>query len=105
MRFLLKSAFSAFVLLTALSNAGKNDYIRATLGSVDCTAELPALGAGHIVLTDSNYKEWRKNNEKLHVIGVADPTCANCCQSEIILSKLQQAFDDKQYTGKKGKKL
>ena len=37
-----------------------------------CREEHPKLGAGHIVLTDQNYAKWRKDNEKLHVLGIGD---------------------------------
>lgn len=73
------------------------------LGDSPCTSEFPNLGAGHIRLTDKNYKQWRKDNEKLHVLGVSDSSCDTCCHSEKILALLKQSFDAKTYTGKKGK--
>lgn len=71
----------------------------------ECSAELPHLEAGHIQLTDSNYKKWKKENSKLHVLGVSDSSCTRCCQSESILAQLKEKFDSKVYTGKKGKKI
>lgn len=71
----------------------------------ECTKELPHLAAGHIQLTDSNHKAWKKDNSKLHVLGTSDSSCSKCCQSEAILAQLKEKFDSKVYTGKKGKKI
>ena len=70
-----------------------------------CQPERPNLAAGHIQLTDKNYAKWRKDNEKLHILGVSDSSCKDCCHTEQILEKLKEKFDSKVYTAKKGKKI
>ena len=56
-------------------------------------------------LTDENYNKWKKANSKLAVVGLSDSSCKKCCETESILSQLKQKFDDKVFTGKKGKKI
>ena len=104
----LKSAFFIVLLLgflTTMANARAGNVVRAMLGDSPCTDEYPNLAAGHIKLTDHNYKQWRKDNQKLHVLGVSDSSCNTCCHSEKILSLLKEKFDDGTFTGKKGKKI
>ena len=67
------------------------DFVKAKRG--ECTAELPHLEAGHIQLTDKNYSKWKKDNSKLHVLGISDSSCQDCCQTESILSQLKDKFD------------
>ena len=67
------------------------DIVQAKKG--ECTAELPHLEAGHIQLTDKNYSKWKKDNSKLHVLGISDSSCQDCCQTESILSQLKDKFD------------
>ena len=59
----------------------------------ECTDELPHLEAGHIQLTDKNYTKWKKDNNKLHVLGISDSSCQDCCHTESILSQLKDKFD------------
>ena len=96
----LKSAFLVIIsLLATLTSAGKYSH------GVECTDEFPHLEAGHILLTDDNWDKWYKDNQKLHVLGVSDTSCRRCCQTEEMLHKIKEKFDEKVFTGKKGKKL
>ena len=70
-----------------------------------CKKKYPNLQAGHIELTDENYTKWKNANSMLHILGVSDSTCEDCCQTETILAKLKDLFDKKVFTGKKGKKI
>jgi len=56
-----------------------------------------------VQLTDANFKNWKKDNIKLHVLGVSDSSCRRCCQTEWLLVQLKEKFDRKVYTAKKGK--
>ena len=72
---------------------------------IDCAGELENLSIGHKWLTDGNYKKFKKENQKLFVLGVSDSSCNRCCQSESVLNQLKEEFDAKVYTGKKGIKI
>ena len=50
-----------------------------TLSAHECSSDLPHLQAGHVQLTDANYKKWKKDNSKIHVLGVSDSSCTRCC--------------------------
>lgn len=39
------------------------------------------------------------------IVALSDSSCNQCCQTESILAQLKELFDEKVYTGKKGKKL
>ena len=45
----------------------------------ECSPDLPHLEAGHIQLSDKNYTKWKKDNSKLHVLGLSDSSCQQCC--------------------------
>ena len=70
-----------------------------------CSEILPHLEAGHILLTDKNYPKWKRDNLSLHVLGLSDSSCTECCQTESLLAQLKEKFDSKVYTGNKGKKI
>jgi len=76
-----------------------------TLKAHECLPSLPHLQAGHIQLTDGNFKKWKNDNSKLHVLGVSDSSCTRCCQTESLLAQLKEKFDSKVFTAKKGKKI
>ncbi len=85
--------------------ADHNSLARKSSSDNECSPDLPHLQTGHVQLTDKNYTKWKKDNEKLHVLGISDSSCTTCCSTESILSQLKQKFDSKIYVGKKGKKL
>ena len=63
------------------------------------------MQAGHIQLTDENFKAWRQANLKLHILAISSSKCDSCCETESILAQLKDLFDRKVYTAKKGKKI
>ena len=93
----------SLISLVQVAHGRPGNVVRSMHGDVQCTEEFPNLKAGHIKLTDKNYKQWKKDNKKLHVLGVSDSSCSQCCHTEKILTQLQEKFDSSTYTGKKGK--
>ena len=64
-----------------------------------CASGLENLEVGHITLTDSNFKQFKRENSDTFILGVSDSKCLgdNCCYTELLLSNLKQALDSQSY--------
>lgn len=99
------AAMRAVLLLSLVLAAAPVLARQSSHGPYECDPDLPHLEAGHITLTDKNFKKWKKENSKLHVLGASDSSCTKCCHTESILAQLKDKFDSKAFTGRKGKKI
>lgn len=59
-----------------------------------CDPSLPTLSVGDRTLTDGDFLKFKRAN-KLFVMGIADSSCADCCQSEPLLKRVSGDFKDK----------